>query len=327
MGRLNKKEIAVIKTVGYFSTFQYPPSLDEIYTFLPIRIKKRELISIVTKLVKQKRLVEKSLSKNKSLTIKNGDRFLYTLPPYSIFFNKRKTRTINSQKKIKKITGYLKLLAFFPPIKLVGLSGTVAMMNARKDDDIDLFIITANNRLWTGRFIALILAQFLSIRRKRGLSKRVKDKVCLNLFFDQKNLSVPGFKKTGYVAHEILQMKPLVNKNQTYEKFIKANKWVFGIFPNAVRSGLVRGGFKIMSISKIRNDKASIIGKFCNWNLVAVFFNQIEFLLKKLQLHFIKKHQTTEIVTDTQLWFHPKDLNEKLSRLENNPKGCLTPDP
>ena len=41
------------------------------------------------------------------------------------------------------------------------------MMNADEHDDIDLFIIASKNRLFTGRLIALILAQAIGLRKIR----------------------------------------------------------------------------------------------------------------------------------------------------------------
>ena len=41
-------------------------------------------------------------------------------------------------------------------------------------------------------------------------SNTITNKVCLNLFFDESDLAVPKFKRSEYVAHEVLQMKPLV---------------------------------------------------------------------------------------------------------------------
>ncbi len=40
------------------------------------------------------------------------------------------------------------------------------MMNGNEDDDIDLFIISSAERIWTARFFALILAQMLKLRGK-----------------------------------------------------------------------------------------------------------------------------------------------------------------
>jgi len=194
----------------------------------------------------------------------------------------------------------------FPQIKLIGLSGSMAMMNAGYDDDIDLFIITAKNRLFSGRFIALLLGQVLGIRRKRQSTARkslrvgFKDKVCLNLFFDENDLTVPEHKKNLYIAHEILQMKPLINKNQTYERFLEANKWIYDLFPNA----------KITNKLQIANRSRSLLGI---WNFVG---DVVEWLLKQAQLILINHHRTTEIITNTQLWFFPDDFEGKLNALQ-----------
>jgi hypothetical protein len=85
-------------------------------------------------------------------------------------------------------------------------------------------------------------------------------------------------------------MKPVTNKNFTYEKFLDKNKWVYTFFPNA----------KKPIVQKIANNNPNFIG------------NVLEFILKKLQLTIIKLHQTSEIVTDTQLWFFPDDFERKI---------------
>ncbi|MBI4225790.1 hypothetical protein HY612_01635, partial [Candidatus Roizmanbacteria bacterium] len=251
---------------------------------------------------------------------------------------------------------YIKLLFLSPQIKLIGLSGSVAMLNADESHDIDLFIITAKNRLYTGRFIALILAQILGMRRRRHQinqnrsevrkirnqknsdksvksdlsdvsdisdirslptlrslpnSSEIKDKICLNLFFDESNLSVPDNKKTEYVAHEVLQMKALVQKDDIYLRFIDANRWVFDIFPNAPR--VIPRSEATRNLAKRNNVFYAPFGRwishFVRNDRVSQWF---EILLKSFQLHFIRKHQTTEIVTDSQLWFHPEDFARKI---------------
>lgn len=46
--------------------------------------------------------------------------------------------------------------------------------------------------------------------------------------------------------------------------------------------------------------------------LVSSLTELLERLLKALQLFFIKKHKTTEIITDAQLWFFPDDFEKKM---------------
>jgi len=259
--------------------------LDEVYTFFPIKISKKSL--------------------------------KYTPPQYSIGRKVSKRKLQNWPYR-----SYIKLLSLFPQIKLVGLSGSISMMNASEEDDIDLFIITAKNRLFTGRFIALVLAQILRLRRSRDSAKQFlshesltsasrgplesekiafasshqhKNKVCLNLFFDESNLKVPKFKQTEFVGHEVLQMKPIIIKSNIYERFLKANEWVFRLFPNATPPVIpVKTGIQ----SKI--------------TLFIIISNKVEQTLKSFQLYFINKHKTTEIITSSQLWFHPDDFGKKI---------------
>ena len=176
------------------------------------------------------------------------------------------------------------------------------MMNAKEDDDFDLFIITAKSRIFTSRLIALVLAQSLGLRRSRDSESLLshgdyKNKVCLNLFFDESDLNIPESKKNYYVAHEVIQVKPLVSKNNVYELFLYSNKWVYDIFPNA----------QPQFHQTLQNDKRSK-------SRMTFVGNYIELILKKVQKSIINRHKTTEIITDTQLWFFPEDFEEKLPK-------------
>ncbi|KKP60353.1 MAG: hypothetical protein UR56_C0025G0004 [Candidatus Roizmanbacteria bacterium GW2011_GWC2_34_23] len=313
----------------YFSFFAYYPTLVEIHTFLQAKISKNELNIELDYMVKLK-LIELYAR--------------YTPPQYSMGGIKNNNETMKqwnnlhkrrqiSQSKLNsfRFKLYIKLLSIFPQIKLVGLSGSISMMSAGEDDDIDLFIITAKNRLFTGRLISLLLAQILGLRRNREaqififstatpqrgpwrlsqkqksalppnnetmkqLNNHFRDKVCLNLFFDESNLKVPLFKQTEFVGHEVLQMKPIVVKGDVYERFLKENEWVYELFPN-VKSQL-----------EVIPAKAGIQAKITIFSIS----DKIEQLLKKFQLRLINKHKTTEIITSTQLWFHPDDFEKKI---------------
>lgn len=285
------KEILLV--IRYFDQFDYPPTDEEVYAFISRKITLSLLDKRLDLLCRKKKLAKGQMASN-------FNRFSFYHRQNLFALQKKKEKI--SQKKIKKVSLYLKLLSFFSQIKLVGLSGSLAMMNASKNDDIDLFIITARDRLFTGRFIAVVIGYLLDVRRKppysinnQQLTINNRDKVCLNLFFDEKKLLVPRNKMTSYVAHEILQMKPIINKSQTYERFLKANLWVKKIFPNTEK--------KI----SIFNSQFSINFQFLNW-----LGNYMERLLKNLQLYFINHHRTTEIVTSSQLWFHPADFGKQI---------------
>jgi len=320
----------ILKTIKYFLFFAYYPTLEEIHTFLQAKISKNELNIELDYMVKLK-LIELYAR--------------YTPPQYSIGNAKVKYPSFAKASEGKQISkrklnnwryqAYIKLISLFPQIRLVGLSGSISMMNAEEDDDIDLFIITAKNRLFTGRFIALVFAQLLGLRRSRDSATKFfitreshhfvvpskvkkisyassadhKDKVCLNLFFDESNLKVPKFKQTEFVGHEVLQMKPIVVKGDVYERFLKENEWVYGLFPNGKSKSQI---LNLKSQINYKRFKFKILNLFGTWNLGFIIFNKIEQALKDFQLNLINRHKTTEIITSTQLWFHPDDFEKKI---------------
>src|SRR3989344_6123892 len=47
----------LFNTISYFSFFGYPPSFDEIHTFFPVRIAKKQLKNLLEDLVRKKSLI------------------------------------------------------------------------------------------------------------------------------------------------------------------------------------------------------------------------------------------------------------------------------
>src|SRR3990167_2029697 len=273
----------ILRVFEYFYFFSYPINFKTIKKYLGVKVNDKKLKKEVERLVKLKKITFK--------------RNLYTLGEYNKSnLEIRNSKFEISQKKLNNLRfrAYLKLISMFPQIQLIGLSGSAAMNNAKENDDIDLFIIASVTRIWTTRLICLIIATFFGFKRSR-LEKNVSNKVCLNLFFDKKNIEIPNFKRNYYIAHEIIQLKPLINKNYMYEIFLYRNRWVCDIFPNV----------EFPTSLPIRHREASRLGRTFTLDFIENF-------LKKIQLYLINKHKTKEIITDTQLWFFPDDFEEKL---------------
>lgn len=287
----------VVQTLKYFSLFDYSPTFEEILVFLTRKTNPQNLQKSIKTLIKGNRLSEKD---NR-----------YTLGEYIKTARNLKKRVQISEAKIQKLRPFLKLISLFPQVKLVGLSGSVAMLNAKHSDDIDLFVITGKNRLWTGRFICLMIASLFG--RRKFNDRHTSNKICLNLFFDEGNLQINPKKRSIYVAHEVLQMKPLIDRGNAYRSFLEANKWVFKLFPNAKLM------FSNTSLKNASNSFSSVRRK--TWQPRMPFFksaffehfqDRIESILKRVQLLLINRHRTTEKITDTQLWFFPDDFEKKM---------------
>jgi len=205
----------------------------------------------------------------------------------------------NLEKKIaQKAVSILKII---PSIKLVGITGALAMNNTKKNDDIDLFIITSKDLFWTTRFLSTFLIEILGLRRHPE-EAIASDKICLNMFMDEKYLEIPKKERDLFSAHEVLQMKPVWERENTYNKFILANAWVMRYLPNAYNQEI-----KKMEIKKLKNKKEVRI--FPNYSITQLL-NYCEAFLKKLQLQYMKKRRTTEIIKNAYIRFHPHDARK-----------------
>ncbi len=187
------------------------------------------------------------------------------------------------------------LLSKIPSIKMIAISGSLAMENAKNDSDIDLFIITSKDRLWSTRFLTYLVLKIFNFRVRAPGDLVQKDKLCLNMWFDESDLEWRR-PRNIYTAHEIAQLSPLTNKNETYEKFLYKNIWILNFWPNAVK------------IQKIEDKKQKNKEQF----------NIFETLIFKLQCLHMKSRMTSEIVRLNRAIFHPQDWSkiilEKLNK-------------
>jgi len=202
---------------------------------------------------------------------------------------KRDIRNRNSQKKLKIAQKAAKILSLIPNVRMVGITGSLAMNNAKDGGDIDFLIITKKGRLWSTRIFSYLLLIFFGLSLRKPKISSQKDKLCLNMWLDESNLAWSKNERNFYTAHEILQVIPVINKNRVYELFISKNMWAFNYWPYALDKKLVRNS---ISISKLRNT------------------NLIEMLLYKAQYLYMKDKLTSEVIKPARAIFHPINLSK-----------------
>jgi len=281
---------AILKTLIYSDIFDYPLKKQEIYRYL----------------IADEKISEEFLDKILSLDnyrIISKDNY-YCLLGRENIIKKRIQREKESRIKLQIAQTIIKRISFLPTILFVGISGALAMENAEKKDDIDLFIITQKNTLWLTRLILIVLLKIMGKYRKRG-DKNVANKICLNMFLDQGSLKLPIERQNLYSAHEIVQLLPIFERQNIYQFFLNSNRWVYKFLPNAVNK-------KATNIIKSQGYFFSSVFNFI------FFFIPLELLSKKIQLHFIEKHKTVETVSDRMLAFHPIDYNKQTNLFYEN---------
>ena len=114
----------------------------------------------------------------------------------------------------------------FKDILFLGISGSVASGHPKRDDDIDFFVITRSNKLWKNRLKIRWWVYINKIPHRKYNRSEKKDEFCFNLWLDEKHLLIPKTKQNLKNSVDLVLVKPLINKNNTYEKFLLANNWV-----------------------------------------------------------------------------------------------------
>lgn len=283
-------EQAILKALIYSSIFQYPLTDSELWQYA---ISEKPL---------DKKIFFLKLSKS-SLIKKNKQ--LYFLSNEEHTVSLRLSREKIAAKKLVIAQKMSSILSKISMIQFIGISGSLSMANTREEDDIDLFIITQKKSVWITRVFILLILELVG-KRRRKYAIHVNNKICINLLIEESHVAFPKSMQNLYTAHEIAQVKPLFNRNQTYEKFLLVNAWVKSFLPNT--------GFSISPPAERGRTKESacLTGERPVGRGGLVFLN---FLAKRMQLWYMKRHRTSEIITDTVLAFYTNDMEKKVLQM------------
>lgn len=268
MNELNIKYNTAIKnTLIYSSIFKYPLTYYQILNFLIID--EQENINIKIFQQELARLIKK-----KYIIVKDEMCFL----PGVRYLNWHLGRKF-SKKIFKKNRHIFKILNKIPWIKFIGATGSSAAKNSNAQSDLDVFIITQKNRVWLTRF-------FVTIILKTIFKSYVKKGIDPNIYIDETCLSWPTKHRNLYVANEIIRMEPIIDKENYYFKFLNANKWVNHYIGN------FKAYYVKQDITKNKNE---------------FFLSFLDTLLMYIQIFYMKKRITSEVVKKNFIHFNKND--------------------
>lgn len=238
------------------------------------------------------------------------------------------------ERKIKLAQKAASFLALFPTVSLVCLTGSLAMKNAKPNDDIDLMVVTRESSLWLTRLFLVPLLGLFFKRRLPSDRQQVSNAICLNLWLDETALAVPPKKRNLYTAHEVLQALPLFDRGGVYRQFILANAWTKKYLANAYRIALEKDGCSNVFFEKLSQSRNAWTGfagfrgenvdsrrpqESTNYrsgekyvaNPIISLVNKLAF---KLQYSYMKKKITNETITLHSAYFHPRDLSGDIDK-------------
>jgi hypothetical protein len=202
-------EQAILKTVLYSDLFDYPLKSEEIAHYLI------EVQADADQI--RQRLHEPIWLDGQVAQV---DRFI-TIRDRESIVARRLDRARTSDRLWPRARRFVRVLAALPFVRMVGITGALAMDNSGRQDDIDVLIVTASQRVWLTRALSIGLVY---------LGKIFGDTLCPNYVISENALSLE--KHTLFTAHEFMQMVPLYGLS-VYIRLRAANNWIDSFLPNA----------------------------------------------------------------------------------------------
>lgn len=199
---------ACLLCLHYFGIFKYPLTLQQLHQFTPYRFDTDGVERAVEVLI--------------------ADQEAYSIEEYYMKENdpawilERQEGESRAYKLLSRSAKYINIIASFPFVRGIAISGSLSKYYVSETPDIDYFIITARNRLWIARSLLHLFKKLTFITRHEHF-------FCMNYFIDTDALSLEH--PNLYSAIELKTLLPVYNKHLMME-FADTNTWADQYLPN-----------------------------------------------------------------------------------------------
>jgi hypothetical protein len=204
---LDSEERAIARSVLYAALFEYPLTLAQLrQTLIESTHTATEIVAIYTR----------SAGLQAAIDWRDG----YFFPRgKEVWITERRRREAASRVFLRRHRTLLRLIAVMPYVRMVALSGSIAHLNLAGDGDLDLFIVTRGEHVWSVTVAAILLAKLLGRRRT----------LCANFVLSDAALALGP--QDLFTASQIIHLKPIVG-DDLFRRLLRANPFVARFYPN-----------------------------------------------------------------------------------------------
>ena len=210
--RPNRLYAAIVHTVAYADIFDWPLTPAEIHRFLPVAATLHEVLSALAAPSGSGRM-------SGAIVVRDGLAFLRGRER---LVEARSHRAAASARLWPRAVRAAHVVASLPFVRLVAITGSLAVSAASDEADVDLFVVTEDGRLWLTRALTIGVVRAAATRGIR---------LCPNYFLAESALEIR--ERDLFTAHELAQMVPLAG-SATYHDLLARNAWYRDYLPNHV---------------------------------------------------------------------------------------------
>ena len=202
---------AILRTLLYSDLFDYPLTLAEAAHYLIGRPSTPDEVRAC--LARSCWLADRVIELNGYLALRGREALIA----------RRLERAAASDRLWRRARHFVRVLRLFPFVRMIAITGSLAMKNSPADDDIDLLIVTVPDRVWLTRALSIALVY---------AGKVCGDTLCPNYVISERVLALD--RHTLFVAHEFAQVVPVYGLT-VYDRMRTLNPWVQVMLPNATQ--------------------------------------------------------------------------------------------
>jgi hypothetical protein len=198
-------ENAIVETLAYSDVFDYPLTAEELCRYLGVSASQDD--------------VKQCADSMELVNFHNG---YYFLNGRDAIVQLRKERNLASAEIFKRAIFYGRILGNLPFIRMVALTGSLAVRNCDEAGDYDYMLVAKPGRVWLARAFALFLNRIANL---------FGEILCPNLIVSENMLEWKS--KDLYTARELEQMV-LISGEDVYCRLRVVNEWIKHYLPNVI---------------------------------------------------------------------------------------------
>lgn len=207
--RRSEIEAAILETVLYSDLFDYPLTY-------------REIVHYLTGVEADEDTIRACLQSPLHLNghLKQVDGYVVARRREALI-DRRDARQSASSRLWIHARRFVRVLAALPFVRMVAITGALAMDNSAPGDDVDVMIVTTRGRVWTARMWAVGVVY---------IGKLFGARLCPNYVISEDALTLE--RRDLFAAHELAQTVPLYGF-EMFDRLCAANAWTYAYLPNA----------------------------------------------------------------------------------------------
>jgi hypothetical protein len=202
---LNHSHQHIIRPLAYFDIFHYPLTKEELQSYAGLDAAAMDMA------------LEALVSQQCIYPVAG----FYALQNNEQLAHARRKANVLAAQRMKRAAKAAAIIARFPYVEAVAISGSLSKNFADAKTDIDFFIITSANRLWVARTL-------LHALKKLSFLTGSQHMFCMNYFVDAAALEI--VEKNIFTATEIITLVPMHGPDML-QAFREANRWTGLYYP------------------------------------------------------------------------------------------------